>query len=401
VDLLILSRAVRRVGALDRDLVLICISLFLWGLGSFLYTYIQPLYLTELGANPAQIGLALGIGGLVTTLLYAPIGLWADRRGRKGVIVAGWTLGTLAGYGFALAPDWRWFIPAMAAYTLSNFAVSVLNGYVATKTTPEGRAFVYALISMGFSAGSIISPAAGGWIGEQYGLRAVYFCAALMFTGSTLAMLFLRQQPREPQATSSSARFLLRDRVILWHLLLMGLLFFAVDVGLILAPKYLEEVRGLAVAQIGWLGTLSAVGVLILAPLISRLAHGSRRAIFWGEGLAFVSILLLATTTNPAWLVAAFFIGGGNRLARPPTLARFSNLLTPATMSFGLGLQQTATQIGLALSPYVAGLLYAQNPVWPFYAGLAAILITAGFTWLLPERQTVETPVQFQPANKS
>jgi MFS family permease len=383
---------IHRLRSLDRDLLLISFSLFLWGFGAFLYTYIQPLYLTRLGATPQQIGLALGLGGLVTAAAYAPIGLWADRRGRKGVILAGWLLGTSAGYGFALAPDWRWFIPAMAAYTLSNFAVSVLNGYVASKAEPEQRAFVYALISMGFSAGSIIAPAVGGWVGERYGLRMVYFAAALLYTFSTLAMCFIRPQQAEAQATAGNARAMLHDRVIRWHLFFIFALFFAVDLGQILAPKYLEEVLGLDVAEIGWLGTISAVGVLILSPLLSRFGGGNRLAIATSQGLALVSVALLAWAPSLSFLFIAFFMGGGNRLVRPLALARFANLLTPATMGFGLGLQQTASQIGLALAPYAAGVLYAYRPTWPFYAGFIALGVTLLLTGYLPARRPPESP---------
>lgn len=382
---------------LDRDLALIFLSLLLWGVGAFLYLYIQPLYITQLGATPEQVGLTLGLGGLVTAVLYAPIGLWADRRGRKTVIVAGWVLGTLAAYGFAFAPDWRWFIPAMAAYTLSNFAVSVLNGYIASKTDPEQRAFVYALIAMGFSAGSIAAPAIGGWIGEVYGLRTVYLVAALLYTLSTLAISFIRPQPTEPLANASNARAVLRNRLILTQVCFMFALFFAADVGLVFAPKFLAEVRGLDVAQIGWLGTVSAVGVLILAPLLSRWAGGNQRAIGLGQLLTLISLLLLTWGTGAPALFLAFLIGGGNRLVRPPTLARFANLLTPATMSFGLGLQQTATQIGLALSPYVAGLLYAYNPAWPFGAGMIALSVTLALTFLLPGERPPQSTTRLQP----
>ena len=382
----------RRLSTLDRDLSLICLSLFLWGLGAFLYTYIQPLYLTQLGATPEQVGLALGLGGLLTAVLYAPIGLWADRRGRKGVILAGWSLGTAAGYGFAFAPDWRWFIPAMAAYTLSNFAVSVLNGYIAARTTPDQRAFVFALISMGFSAGSIAAPAIGGWIGEQFGLRTVYLVAAVIFTLSTVSMLFIRPQPAEPQASASSARAIMRQRTILIHLFYLFLLYFAVDVGFVLAPKFLEELRGLTVAQIGWLGTISAIGTLILAPLISRFGGGGRLALAIGQLLSLMSLALLAGAPALPASMIAFFCGGGSRLVRAPALARFANLLTPTTLGFGLGLQQTASQFGLALSPYLAGILYAHNPSWPFYVGMMALVGTLGLTVLLPEKAADQEP---------
>lgn len=385
-----LSAVARRLAVLDRDLVLIFLSILLWGFGLFLYLYIQPLYITQLGATPEQVGLALGLGGLFVTVLYAPIGLWADRRGRKTVILAGWTLGTLAGFGFAFAPDWRWFIPAMAVYTLSNFAVSVLNGYIVAKApSAEARGGIFALLSSGSAIGSILAPAIGGWIGERYGLRAVYFTAACFYTLSTVAIALIRPQPTEPQATGASARGLLRERRVLWSLLLVFGVFFAVDVGQVLAPKFLQEVRGLSINQIGWLGTASAVGVMVLSLALSRLRGEGRPALILSQIAAWVGVAILALTASGPALFVAFFVAGSNRLVRPPALVQFSRLLTPATMSFGMGLQQTASQVALSLSPYVAGLLYAGDPAWPFYAGLLCIGLTIIMTtWLSATGQT-------------
>ncbi len=370
-----------RLATLDRDLLLIFVSVMLWGFGLFLYTYVQPLYITQLGATPEQVGLTLGIGSLLVAFFYAPIGLWADRRGRKSVILTGWTLGTLAGFGFALAPDWRWFAPAMAVYTLSNFAVSVLNGYIIAKApTAEQRGLIFALLSSGSAVGSILAPAIGGWIGERYGLRAVYFAAAGIYTLSTIAIALIRPQPADPQTSTGDALRLLRSGTVLKYIGLVFALFFAVDVGQILAPKYLQEVRGLNLHQIGWLGTASAVGVMALSLGLSRLPGAGRWGLLWSQAAAWVGVALMAVAPGMAVLLVAFFISGSNRLVRPPTLVRFAQLLTPTTMSFGMGLQQTASQLGLSLSPFVAGLLYARNPSWPFLVGLFALTVTITLT---------------------
>lgn len=109
----------KRLANLDPDLRLIFLSTFFWGFGLYLYIFLQPLFVTQLGATPAQVGATLGVGSFVAAILYAPIGLWADRRGSKGVIVTGWVIGALSGFAMAFAPDWRWFIPAIALYTFS------------------------------------------------------------------------------------------------------------------------------------------------------------------------------------------------------------------------------------------------------------------------------------------
>jgi predicted MFS family arabinose efflux permease len=380
----------QRFSTFDRDIWLIYLSSLLWGFGLFLYNYIQPLYITQLGASPEQVGLALGVGGFAVIFLYAPLGLWADRHGRKQVMVIGWSLGTLATFGFALAPDWRWFIPLMGVYILSNFAVSVMNGYVATLATGQRRAEVFAFISSGPALGSILAPALGGWIGEQFGLRTVYFCAAVMYTFSTLAVAAVRAQPLEPQANRSNAGALLRRRTFLWHILFLFVLFFAVDVGQILAPKFLQEVRGLDVHEIGWLGTASAIGSMLLMLAISRLPSHGLLPLLLSQLAAVVGVATMAFAPGFAPLLFAFFISGSNRVVRPPTIVRIARLLTPATMSFGLGIQMAATQLGLALSPAVAGVLYGRSPALPFYVGLGALGLTLLLTFTLSaaEKQT-------------
>lgn len=371
----------------NRDLLFIYLSVFLWGVGLYLYFYLQPLYITQLGATPAQVGLALGLGSFVVTFLYAPVGLWADRHGRKTVMLIGWSLGTLATFGMALAPDWRWFIPALSIYTLSNFAVAVLYGYISACAPPEQRGQAFALSASAISIGSIITPAIGGWLGERFGLRTVYLIAAIFYALSTLALAPLRNQPPEPRATSANARQLLSSRSFLSQIVFVFCLFFAVDVGVVLAPKFLEEVRGLSVNQIGWLGTFSAIGAALLVYLLSKLPSDGDWALMLGQLLALLGLLLLAITGLFPLLIVAFFMNPGNRLVRPPVLLRMSRLLDPSNLSFGLGIQQTAIQLGLALSPTVAGILYARNPAWPLYAGMAALVVTLVVSYLLSQNK--------------
>ncbi|MBX3014875.1 MAG: MFS transporter [Caldilineaceae bacterium] len=388
----------------NRDLGLIYLSMFLWGLGAYLYYYLQPLYVTQLGASPAQVGLALGLGSFVVTFLYAPIGLWADRYGRKYVILLGWVMGTLSAFAMTFAPDWRWFTPALAVYVLSNFAVAVLYGYVTTCTPVERRAEAFALLSSTISLGSIVAPAIGGWIGEQFGLRAVYLTASLIYTGSTLVLLPLRNQAPEPSANRHSASALLHNRAFLGQILLVFFLFFAIDVGLVLAPKYLEEVRGLTINEIGWLGTWSALGVVVLVYGLSKLRGEGLPALLLSLFLVLVGLILLWLGGNQLWLLAvAFVLNGGNRLIRPSVLVRIGSLLRPENLSFGLGIQQTAMQLGLALSPTVAGLLYARQPSWPLYAGIGSVALMLVVTGLVAFSDTTRPlpPTKEQPVGEA
>jgi predicted MFS family arabinose efflux permease len=375
----------RQFTSLGRDQRWLYLSSVLWGFGIALYLYIQPLYIASLGATPEQIGLVLGVSGLAVTFLYIPIGLWADRRGRKPVMLAGWGLGAVATLAIALAPDWRWLIPAMIAYMLSNFAMPAFNGYVAAGSRPEDLGRTVAILATSNSIGSIVSPAIGGWIGEHYGLRMVYLCAAVAFMLSTLALVPIRHQPPAPAAGARAhPRQLLSSPRFLWQILFILFLFFAVDLGQVMAPKFLQDVRGLTVQQIGWLGTVGSLGIVTLSVVFGHMRVERPWALVLAQGAALAATVILLRSPLAAFMVAAYFIHGSNRVVRPLVIGRLARSLETSTMSFGYGFYETAMRLGLALSPYVAGLLYARGPVWPLCVGIACVAGTILLTFTQP-----------------
>jgi len=371
---------------LTRDQRLLLLNHTATGFAVGLFAYLQPLYIASLGAMPEQIGLTLGLSGLIVTLLYIPLGLWADRRGRKPLIVWGWALSAAMTLAMAGAPDWRWFIPAYTLYLLSNFAVPALQGYTAATTTPRAVGRLFTLLALGNSAGSIVAPAIGGWIGEAFGLRAVYLAAGLVFGACTLLTLV----PLTPQAAAPSkspraqSNALLGDRRFKFEIAFVLLMFIATDIGTVLIPNFLEDVRGLSVAQIGALSSLGTFGIALLTFIVGRLPTERRLPLFITQVAAGAALLLWLLAPGLTWIGLAFLIHGGNRAFRPVTAGRLANTLAPESMSFGFGFYQTAQQLGLTISPYAAGLLYARDPHWPLWAGLIGLAAAMGLAALLP-----------------
>jgi MFS family permease len=372
--------------SLSGDQRLMCLSSFLWGFGASLFWYIQPLYIESLGATAEQIGFVLTVGGLVVTCLYIPIGLWADRRGRKPVILAGWGLGALATGAMALAPDWRWLIPALMAYQFSNFAMPAFHGYAAA-TPHEGSVLrTFAILSSASAIGSILAPAAGGWIGEMFGLRVVYLSAAAVFALSTLALLPLNDQPVSPAAVAGrgAARRLATNRGFLWQITFAFLVFLGIELGQVMAPKFLVDVRGLSLAQIGWLGTAGSLGIGLLSLLLGQLRAEKPWAIALAQAMASLANLVLLLTPWMPLIALAYFIHGSNRLIRPFMIGRLAHSLDQATLSFGFGYFETVMRLGLAVAPYAAGLLYARAPALPLAVGAACMGITLALTFYGP-----------------
>jgi predicted MFS family arabinose efflux permease len=384
----LLMPLVRLAQTLTPDQRWIYVCYLLTGFGVSLFWYLQPLYLTSLGASPEQIGLALAVSGLIVTVLYIPIGLWTDRRGRKPVIVWGWGLGAAATLALALAPDWRWFIPAYAAYLLSNFAVPPLQGYVAAAESSREVAHKFAILATGSSIGSVLAPVVGGWIGEHWGLRAVYLTAAVIFGLATLALAQLSDQPVAPHETArANARGLLVSRPFLAQIGFTVAVFFTLELGQVMMPKFLEDVRGLHLGQIGWLGTLASVGIVLLTLWLGQMPADRPRPLLLSQAAALAALVLLLASPALVAVGLAYFIHGGNRVIRPLVMGRLAALLDASTVGFGFGVHQTALQFAITAAPYLAGLLYARDPAWPLLGGIAGLAVTMLLTLFLPRRR--------------
>lgn len=374
---------------LSRDQRLLFANSVITGFGVSLYLYLQPVYIAQLGATPAQIGLTLSLSGLIVTVLYIPLGLWADRRGRKPMIVGGWLLSGAATLGLALAPDWRWFIPALTVYLLSNFAVPALQGYTAATSSPREVSRLFALLAVGNAAGSVTAPALGGWLGELLGLRAVYAIAAGLFVlDGWLVLGRLSEQAVPPAAVRRPPTLaLLGNRAFGREVLFILLLFVAVDVGQVLAPQFLQEVRGLTLSELGALGSLGTLGIALLTLALSRLPAERRTPLVIGQAAALAALGLWLFAPWLPLIALGYFIHGSNRVIRPLTASRLVATLGAENLSLGFGFYQTAQQLGLTLSPLLAGLLYTQNPAWPLWAGLAGLSLTLLLTAFMPARR--------------
>jgi MFS family permease len=383
---------------LNRDQWLVFTSFLLWGFGTGLWLQLQPLYIEQLGADPQQVGAAMGVPGIAVLFLYIPLGMVADRqRRRKPFMVAAWATGTLATLLIALARDWRWVIPGLALYLFSSFSRPVVGAYIAGTERGGNVARVFATLSIGWSVGSILGPALGGWIAEGWGLRSVFVVATGLNLLSTLTLLLLREYPApEPTDTTRKPGLgrLLADRSFLWQMLVLMLIIFSFDLGTLLAPTYLQDVKGLNYAQIGQMGTAASVGMLFFMVWMGRLRPERRRPfVVLQLAIGAALALLLVAPAGAASLAffpvlgLAYFCRGAVEAIWPVSRGRVAMWVPTEVLTLGFGVLDTASQIARTAAPFAAGFLYARSPSLPLMAGLVALAGTLLLTMTLPERR--------------
>jgi predicted MFS family arabinose efflux permease len=355
----------------SRDFLFIALAMFTWGMGEGMYINFQPIYLSELGASPTQIGGIISAFGLTMMFAHIPAGYLSDRIGRKPLLVVAWALGIVGAGVQALATTLPLLIAGILLYGFTAFVSSPLSSYItaARGRFSVGRALTF--ISAGYNLGAMIGAGLGGRIGEVWGLRYNYFVACAIFVLSTLLIFFTGPQPIEKSVAQDNGNGWVFNPRFLFFLGIVFLATFAMLLPQTLTSKFLQEERALSLDKIGGLYALSSVGVVILSLALGQLP------VRWGFVMAQLAVGIFTVSiwrgNGLFWYSAGLFLMGGFRTARSFAMAQVRSMVHGAKMGLAYGLTETVAASAVVLAPLLAGYLYTQNPVWMYVFGASGI----------------------------
>jgi MFS family permease len=356
------------------DLVLLSASLLTWGFGEGMFTYFQPIYLQQLGADTMTIAAVFSFFALAMMLAHIPAGYLADKIGRKPLLVAAWVAGVAAGWIMALARTLPVFVAGMLFYGFTAFVSAPMNSYVTSARGRLSPVRAMTLVSAAYNLGAVFGPISGGWIAHRYGLQMIYISAACIFIPSTVMLLFLRPQPPEVHNPQEPPASLWRNQRLMSFLVIVLLAMFVMYLPQPLTPRFLQNERGLSLERIGLLGTVGMLGNSLAALGVGQLAASSGFLLVQVAVAAF-SLLLWKGTGLP-WYMAGYFLLGGFRSARSIIYAQIRPLIHPAQMGLAYGIAETFSAFGVVLAPLLAGVLYTRDPalVYPVSIGLIGMV---------------------------
>ncbi len=228
------------------DLILLSISLFTWGIGEGMFTYFQPIYLQQLGANTMTIAVVFSFFGLAMMLAHIPAGYLSDRIGRKPLLVAAWVAGLLAAWVMALARTLPVFVAGMLFYGFTAFVSAPMNSYITSARGKLSLVRSMTLVSAAYNFGAVLGPISGGWIAHRYGLQRIYVISACIFIVSTAILFFLRKQAREIHDPSAPPTSLWQNKRLVSFLGIIFLAMFVMYLPQPLTPRFLQNERALS-----------------------------------------------------------------------------------------------------------------------------------------------------------
>lgn len=254
------------------------------------------------------IGLALG------QLIYGPL---ADRFGRRGPLLFGVSLFTLASAACALAPSLEWLIAARFVQALGGCAGMVVSrAVVRDLCEPVDAAKVFSQLMLVMGLAPILAPMLGGLLLELFSWRSIFISLTLfsILAGLGIALWLPEtlptQLPRAPlRGTLKRYVGLFGDHEFLAFGLSGGLAMAGMFAYIAGSPFIFIELYGIPAEHYGWLFGTNAAGFIIAAQINAWLMR-FRGPGFWLRrlsGLYLLCALSLLTLASldavPLWLL--------------------------------------------------------------------------------------------------
>lgn len=336
----------------------------------FLPIYISQMGVTDVGVIAAWTGVTLGVTPAMTAV-FAPLwGRLADRFGRR----------------FMVARSLFSFIIIMGAMAFATqpwhlFALRVLQGFfagygalclaMAAESAPPGRlAQSIGLVQTAQRLGPAVGPVIGAVVAGLVGLRATFFVTAVFYAVAFALVLWFYTEgpgaaPADRPAPSGAVTF--RSALAFEHFLLLMVAIFGfqfVDrsfgpiLPLFIAAMEPSESRAAVISGVMFsvVACCAAVGHHYCARMLRR---WSSRVIISGAALvAAVATAAMAVVPGPWSLAlpsAVFGVAIGAAMTAAYTAAAAA--LPDGVRATGFGFLTSASLVGLAVSPMVAGLL--------------------------------------------
>lgn len=337
----------------------------------FLPLYIRELGTTDVGEIAMWTGLILGATPAVTAISAPFWGRVGDRYGSKVLVVrslAAFIL-TKAAMAFVTAP-WQLFALRALLGVFAGFGALTIS--MAAESAPRDRmAQAIGFVQTGHRLGPAIGPVIGGLLAPIVGLRNSFLVAAAFYVIALLNIVMLYREPRE----GKPPRKVRGGRAVFTHLMnLPGfLLALGVIFGLQTVDRSFGPVLPLYVAQVGVpearipiaTGVLFSLGALAAAfghHLSGRLlrTRPARGVIISGIFVAAVAVAAIVLAPS-LWIVGVAMVVFGVALGVSTTTiyAVAGGLLPADAHATGFGFMTTASLVGLAVSPVVAGFIGA------------------------------------------
>ena len=398
------------------QLLLVSFSTVLVMTGQGVISPVFPLLSEKFGVGAGAIGLTLTTFGLARLILNVPMGIAADRYGRRLLLVSGPIIGAVGmiGSGFAGSlPEllaWRFVAGAGSAIYATGAQV-----FLADVSTPDTRARYLGTNQGALLLGSSVGPAIGGFTAEAWGIEAAFVIVGLC---SLVAGGYAYWRLPETRHLSSEVRrvpvpgeaprrrawvemLLSRDFLLIGTM--NAAIFFTRTGGRQTIMPFIGAANlGMSTASIGVVFSAMAIlNMLLVLPSAYVSDHIGRKWMIVPSGvLVGVSMFLIAWAPSYAlFFTAAMLHSVFASLSGPAPVAYAVDISPPGLRGLGLGLFRSGGDVGFMIGPPVVGFIADHMDYESSMYVNGVLMIAVSLLFLLArERRKGDAATAAQPA---
>ena len=353
----------------------------------FLPLYIAELGTTDIGEVTLWTGLILGATPAVTAISAPLWGRVGDKYGSKLLVIRSLTafILTKAAMAFVTAP---WQLFALRALLGVFAGYGALTMSMAAQSVPRDKmAEAIGTVQTGHRLGPAMGPVIGGLLAPLVGLRNAFLVASTFYIAAMLIIIFAYEEPLQRRAARKVrggwevfTELIRQPGFLLALFVIFGLQTVDRSFGPVL-PLFVSQV-GVDDARIplvaGVLFSLGAISAAVGAQLAPRFLkkRPPKFVIVVGTITASVALAAIVIAPSVGILAVSIVIAGVAMGSSTTAIYSVAGALLPSDAhATGFGIMTTASLLGLAVSPVVAGLIGSAGLRIVFVADVFLLMI--------------------------
>jgi len=349
---------------MSRSVYFLAIIRFILALSFSVSWPFVPLYLSDRGLSPFEVGIFLTSAGVFGTLIRPFMGAFSDKVGRVRLIrfllyFRAITLFITFLFLLGNAPLWGFFLLLFLIVIGFSSFIPIADSYVAEASDRDRRVVGFGLIRLAINGGFALGSFLASFL-LRYGYPPLFLIsAALVFVAATLS-LFLREHQGVALRLARRIRLALPDlRFVLFAVASMSV--FILSSQLINNFSiYANRFLGIEKHMIAYLFTLNGVLILLFqipATALSRRIGYVPSVLFGVVGWAIAFVITFLAGAYPHLVLAVVFMTLSEIVVVPVIIASASNRAPEGRMGAYMGFWSTFQGLGYTLGPAWGGFL--------------------------------------------
>ena len=356
-----------------------------------------PTISRALDVSTQEIGLLITVFTLPGIFLTPVFGVFADRLGRKRILIPSLLIFGIAGILCGLSTSftqllWLRFLQGVGAAALGTLNVTLIGDLY----TGNDRATAMGWNGGVLSLGTAVYPAIGGAL-AILGWHYPFFLSALAIPVGLYAAVALDPIPLKNgmklSTYFSKISEALKSKKVIGLLMSAFLTFFILYGGFItFMPILLDQDFALDAFKIGALLSITSLMTAVAASQLGRLTKRfAEQKLILTASIIYFLIFISIPSISSLWVMVLPIMAFG--VAQGINIPSILNLLTgqapPEYRAAFLSVNWVIIRIGQTIGPYVLGLVYASlslDGTFYFTAGVSFIFVVVAATILQPKK---------------